>query len=321
MEIEDNMVGQNAKIYLHAMAEIHSSDIMRVMGSWRNKKKTAIEKLVEEMLATSVIRPSNNLYSLPVILVEKHDGSWRMCVDYRALNSITIKDKFLIPVIDELLDKLHGSKFFSKLDLHSGYHQIRVHPSDIEKTAFRTHHGNYEFLVMPFGLTNASSSFQALMNEGKENPVDDALSRRNDYKKSVNAESGELVAISQLILDFVKAIQNEVTSSLAFTHDGYQKTLLRIRADFYWPRMRHKVRKFIASCDICQRHKSVHLSPAGLLQPLPIPQRVWEDMYMDFIGGLPMSKGKTTIFVVVDRLSKYAHFISLSHPYTDAGVA
>ncbi|XP_048619942.1 uncharacterized protein LOC125590420 [Brassica napus] len=123
-----------------------------------------LKKQLEELLDKGFIRPSVSPWGAPVLFVKKKDGSFRLCIDYRGLNMVTVKNKYPLPRIDELLDQLRGVKWFSKIDLASGYHQIPVAQDDIRKTAFRTRYGHYEFVVMPFGLTNAPAAFMKMMN-------------------------------------------------------------------------------------------------------------------------------------------------------------
>jgi ribonuclease HI len=124
-----------------------------------------LKKQLDELLQKGYIRPSSSPWGAPVLFVKKKDGSMRLCVDYRALNEVTIKNKYPLPRIDDLFDQLKGAKFFSKIDLRSGYYQLRIRPEDVPKTAFVTRYGQYEFTVMPFGLTNAPAYFMNLMNK------------------------------------------------------------------------------------------------------------------------------------------------------------
>ncbi|KFK39596.1 hypothetical protein AALP_AA3G264600 [Arabis alpina] len=554
-------------------------------------------------------------------VVRKKDGSWRLCVDYKALNKVTVGDSFPISMIDQLLDELNGAAVFSKLDLRSGYHQILVKAADVPKTAFHTHDGHYEFLVMPFGLTNAPATFQSVMNDvfrkylrkfvlvffddilvysrtlaehkdhlqtvlqtvlqlladnqmfanknkcqfgsaeveylghvitqqgvaadpskikamtdwpvpktikalrgflgltgyyrkfvrgygnivkpltsllkkdkfgwseeaeqafealkpamstvpvlaladfselfvvesdasgiglgavlmqqqkpialfsqaltdiqklksvyerelmaivfaiqkwrhyllgckflvitdqkslkflleqrevnleyqkwltkilgfdfdihykpRLENKAADALSRVEavphlfalsvpealqlkeiDREVEQNPElgklkleviadptahdeftvvNGRLLRNGRLVLPkespMVKLILQEFHDGKVGGHGGIHKTQKRIGDMFFWRGMMTDIKEYVAACQVCQRHKYSTLAPAGLLQPLPIPADVWEDTSMDFIKGLPKSEGFSVIMVVVERITKYSHFISLKHPY------
>ncbi|KAJ9535388.1 hypothetical protein OSB04_un001497 [Centaurea solstitialis] len=123
-----------------------------------------LSKQLEELLDKGFIRPSTSPWGAPILFVKKKDGSMRMCIDYRELNKLTVKNRYPLPRIDDLFDQLQGAAWFSKIDLRSGYHQLKVREEDVHKTAFRTRYGHFEFIVMPFGLTNAPAAFMDLMN-------------------------------------------------------------------------------------------------------------------------------------------------------------
>jgi len=136
------------------------------MAPYRMSPAELVEfkKQIEELMAKQFIRPSTSPWGAPVLLVKKKDGSSCLCVDYKQLNKMTIKNKYPLPRIDDMMDQLHGSSVFSKIDLQSGYHQILLKADDVQKTAFGSRYGHYEYVVMPFGVTNAPAVFMDYMN-------------------------------------------------------------------------------------------------------------------------------------------------------------
>ncbi|GKA54847.1 reverse transcriptase domain-containing protein [Tanacetum coccineum] len=169
-----------------AVSNCNYSDGPKVKGICREKCRLAPSEMEElstqlqELSDKGFIRPSSSPWGAPVLFVKKKDGSFRMCIDYRELNKLTVKNRYPLLRIDDLFDQLQGSSVYSKIDLRSGYHQLRVCDEDIPKTAFRTRYGHYEFQVMPFGLTNAPAVFMDLMNRVLPVTTDDLL---KDFSK------------------------------------------------------------------------------------------------------------------------------------------
>jgi hypothetical protein len=127
-------------------------------------KLTKLKIQLQELLDKEYIRPSVSPWAAPVLFVKKEDETLRVCIDYRQLNKMIVKKKYPLPRINDLFDQVGGAKIFSKLDLISGYHQVRIKDEDISKTMFRMRYGHYEFVVIPFGLTNTPTTFMCLMN-------------------------------------------------------------------------------------------------------------------------------------------------------------
>ena len=137
-----------------------------------HKELEELDAQLKEYSANGWIRPSQSPYGAPILFVRKKDGTMRMCTDYRGLNKITKKNRYPLPRIEELMDRLQGAQFFTKIDLRQGYHQIRIAEPDVEKTAFRTRYEHFEYTVLPFGLTNAPATFMTLMHEVLRDQLD-----------------------------------------------------------------------------------------------------------------------------------------------------
>lgn len=148
----------------HVIETANENPIAKSSYRMSPKELSELKTQLDELLRLGFIQPSSSPWASPVLFARKKDGQLRLCTDYRGLNAITKKNRYPIPRIDEILDSLQGAKIFTKLDLRQGYHQIRINPSDVPKTAFKTHFGHFEYKVMPFGLSNAPATFMHLMN-------------------------------------------------------------------------------------------------------------------------------------------------------------
>ena len=219
-----------------------------------------LEEQIKDLLAQGFIRPSCSPYGAPVLFVPKKDGRWRMCIDYRALNKQTVKDRYPLPRIDLLLDRLGQARVFSKLDLAQGYHQIAMAKDSVEKTAFCTNLGQWEYLVMPFGLCNAPSTFQRLMNEVFKQEINSFVLVYLDdiliYSRSMEEHWEHL----QHALDKLRRARlygrlhkceflKDKVDYLGFEvgRDGIRTSPEKVRAILDWPRPQsvHDVRSFL----------------------------------------------------------------------------
>jgi hypothetical protein len=219
-----------------------------------------LKQQLKTLLAGGLIRPSMSPYGAPVLFARKKGGEWRMCMDYRALNKITVKDKFPPPRAEDLFDQLTGAKYFTKIDLKSGYHQIKVRKQDIPKTAFCTPLGSFEWLVMPFGLTNAPATFQGFVNHILQDHLGEFVCVYMDDILIYSKTEDKHICHVQIVLNILRehkllaklskcaffAPQAEYLGHIVSAH-GVTVTAAKVKAITEWPTLQTKteVRSFL----------------------------------------------------------------------------
>nr|GEY39569.1 putative reverse transcriptase domain-containing protein [Tanacetum cinerariifolium] len=277
---------------------------------------------LQELSDKGFIRPSSSPWGAPVLFVKKKDGSFRMCIDYRELNKLTVKNRYPLSRIDDLFDQLQGSRVYSKIDLRSGYHQLRVREEDIPKTAFRTRYGHYEFQAMPFGLTNASVVFMDLMNRVCKPYLDRFIIVFIDdilfYSKNRKEHEGHL----KLILKLLK--EEELYAKFQSVNFGCRRyNFLGEKAEAAFQLLKQKLcsapilalpegsENLVVYCDashkgldavLMQKEKVIAYASRQLKKELNLRQRRWLELLSDYDCEIRYHPGKAN--VVADALSR-----------------
>lgn len=280
------------------------------------------------MLQSGVIQHNQSEFSSPALLVKKKDGTWRLCIDYRQLNSNTIKSKYPVPVTDQRLHTSWQQKAFTKL--MGLQYKVRYRKGISNAAADALSRND----TIPSSEVLAVSVCTPLwLQEVVKGYEQDTYTSQILAELVVHPTARKHFTLSQGLLRYKGRIWignntqlqhiiiDELHSSSMGGHSGIPVTYRRAKALFAWPSMKKMILSLLKQCQVCLQSKPDRAKYPGLLQPLPVPEGAWQVVSLDFIEGLPKSHGFNCILVVVDKFSKYAHFIPLYHPFTTASVA
>ncbi|GJX89021.1 putative reverse transcriptase domain-containing protein [Tanacetum coccineum] len=245
-----------------------------------------LSEQLQELSDKGFIRPSSSPWGAPVLFVKKKDGSFRMCIDYRELNKLTVKNRYPLPRIDDLFDQLQGSSIYSKIDLRSGYHQLR------DKKEHEEH---------------LKAILELLKKEKLRDIPKERLEPRADGTSCLNDKS-----LLPCYGDLRSVVMHESHNSKYSIHPGSEKMYQDVKKLYWWPNMKADIATYVSKCLTCAKVKAEHQRPSGLLVQPAIPEWKWDNIMMDFITKLPKSsQGFDTIWVIMDRLTKSAHFLPI----------